>query len=135
MGERTTPAITYTYLWKKYRPAILNLMIASENEAQEYKFSSHEFRDLNPKKPSHSFTLRVHQSKAINDVKSSLVAKDLLQVLRNSERATELTNTAIYQFELDKKFVLHITHEAIPESEEPTQKEDEVSKVDNTQSE
>ena len=130
MRERSTPAITYVYLWKKYRPAILNLMIASKNEAQEYKFSSHEFRDLNPKKPSHSFTLRVHQSKAVNDVKASLVAQDLLQVLQNSERATELTNTAIYQFELDKQFILHINHEAIPEPEEDVEKEEDVSEVD-----
>ena len=124
MGVRTTPPITYLYLWKKYRPAILNLMVASEKGTMEYKFSSHEFRDINQNKGNYSFVLRAHKGKAINNIKTSLVARDLLEVLQNSEKANQLIDSAIYEFELDKHFVLHIKHESIPEPEKTESKED-----------
>jgi len=105
----------YTYLWKKYRPAVLRLMIDSAKGPQEYRFSNHEFRDVNPKqKGGYSFTLRVFESKAVNNIRTSEVAKDLLAILQLSGKASELTQSSIYEFVLDKQFVLHITQEEIP---------------------
>jgi hypothetical protein len=109
----------YTYLWSKYRPAILRFMIDSEEEPQEYKFLDHEFKSINAKeKGGYSFVLRVFEGKAINDIKTSALAKDLLTVLQKSRKANELMDEAVYEFTLDKQFMLHIKREDAPEQEE-----------------
>ena len=109
----------YIYLWKKYRPAILKLMVDSANGPQEYQFSKHEFHDVNPKeKGGYSFTLRVLQGKALKELKTSVLAMDLLAVLQSSRKASELTETATYEFILDKQFLLHITHQEVEKEEE-----------------
>ena len=100
---------TYGYLWSKYRPAILKLMISSAEGPQQYKFSAHEVKTANPKdKGGITFTLKIHKGKAIDDVKLPLIAKDLLRVLQQSAKASELSGTSIYEFKLDKHFVLHV---------------------------
>lgn len=107
----------YTFVWSKYRPAILKLMIAAADGPQQYKFSDHEFRRINPKeKGGYSFTLRAFQSRAMNDIRASAPAQDLLRILQQSEKASSLMNASIYEFILDKQFVLHIVRqENIPE--------------------
>lgn len=100
----------FTPLWIKYRPAILQLMIAAAEAPQTYKLFSHEFKALSPKdKVSFTFTLKAHQGKAQNDIKKSLVAQDLLNILGGSKKAKELMDLSIYEFSLDKHFVLHIS--------------------------
>ncbi len=109
MRDSTTQIGKYIPIWQKYKPVILSLMIAAEKEPQEYKMSSHEFRDINlKKKTGYSFSMRVYQNKSITEIKTSLLAKDLLSVLQNSNKATELLATSIYEFELDKGYILHI---------------------------
>jgi hypothetical protein len=99
----------YTYVWIKYRPALLRLMIAASDGPQEYKFADHEFRRLNPReKGGYSFTLDVFQGRSVNNIKNSPVAQDLLVILKQSRTALELTETSTYKFILDKKFVLHV---------------------------
>lgn len=99
----------YGYLWEKYRPAILKLMISSTEGPQQYKFSAHEVRTANPKgKGGFTFALKIHKSKAVNDIRSSLIAKDLLRVLQQSGKASELSESSMYEFKLDKHFVLHV---------------------------
>ena len=98
-------------------------MVDSAEIPQEYKFSNHEFRSVNAKeKGGHSFVLRAFQSKAINDIRTSIVAKDLLGILKQSKTAIELMETSVYEFNMDKQFLLHITREEAPEEE----KEEEV---------
>ena len=104
-----TIAETYGYLWGKYRPAILKLMISSAEGPQQYKFSSHEVRTANPKgKGGITFTLKFHKGNAVNDVRLSVIAKDLLRVLQQSKKASELSESSMYEFTLDKHFVLHV---------------------------
>jgi hypothetical protein len=99
----------YTYVWSKYRPAILRLMVAAADEPQHYKFSDHEFRNINPKeKGGYAFTLQVFQGKAVNNIKTSPPARDLLLILQQSRTAAALTAVATYEFTLDKHFVLHV---------------------------
>jgi hypothetical protein len=118
-----TIAPSYGFFWGKYRPAILKLMVASAEGPQQYKFSAHEVRTANPKgKSGVTFTLKFHKANAVNDIKLSLIAKDLLRVLQQSKKASELSESSIYDFTLDKQFVLHviktdIQHE-MPESPE-----------------
>jgi len=112
----TTTTSHYTYLWSKYRPAILKLMIDCAEGPQEYKFSNHEFGNLNlKKKVNYSFMLRVYQGRALNNIKSSEVAQDLLGILKQSPKASELMEDLAYEFRLDKDFVLHISQEEVPE--------------------
>jgi len=88
-------------------------MIDSAEKPQEYKFAKHEFQSINPKeKGGHSFVLRVFEGKAINDIKKSLVAKDLLAILQQSKTAVELVSASVYEFTLDKQFILHIKKES-----------------------
>lgn len=118
----------YAPLWNKYRPAILQLMLAASNGPQEYKLFKHEFKTLNPKEKGFGFTLEAFQGKAVNDIRKSNVAKDLLEVLGVSPKARELMDTDTYAFSLDKQFVLHV-------SKKENEIEEEVEAVkDSTQS-
>ncbi len=97
----------FVSLWNKYRPAILQMMVAADDGPQEYKFFKHEFKAVNSKEKTYSFVLEAHQGKS-NNLKISNLAKDLLFVLVNSPKANELMETNTYEFTLDKQFVLHI---------------------------
>jgi len=103
----------YGHVWNKYRPVILKMMIASEGEPQEYKFSGHEFKSANQKeKGSFAFTLHAFQGRAVNNIKSSEIAQSLMSVLQQSRKATELMEKETYEFVLDKQFILHIKKQA-----------------------
>lgn len=99
----------YSFVWAKYKPAILKLMVDSNGGAQQYQFSKHEIKSISPKeKGGHSFTLKIHKGKAINDIRTSAIAKDLLFVLQQSKKALELAEVSTYEFKLDRNFMLHI---------------------------
>ena len=131
LGERK-----YAHIWGKYRPMILSLMKASLVEPQTYQLSNHEFVDINPKKTTgYSFSMQIHERKSVNDIRKSLLAPDLMAVLRLSGKAMELSDTAAFSFDLDKTFLLQIssipneTLEASNNSEEePVITEEEVAK-------
>ncbi len=98
----------YAPVWNKYRPALLKLMVESANEPQEYKLYSHEFKAMNPKEKGFSFTLQVFQGKALNNIRKSPIAQDLLGILEQSKKASELMSVNSYEFTLDKQFVLRV---------------------------
>jgi hypothetical protein len=98
----------YIPLWNKYRPAIIQLMIASEEGPQQYKFSSHEFKALNAKEKKFSFELHAYKGKAVNNIKTSANAQDLLMMLASSRKASELMEDIQFEFSLDKQFHLNI---------------------------
>jgi hypothetical protein len=99
----------YTHLWNKYRPAILKLMVASDTEPQKYSMSSHEFKGINPKeKGGYTFTMQAFQGRSKNSIKTSEVAQALLGILQQSPKASELINKEVYEFAMDKQFVLHV---------------------------
>ncbi len=102
---------TYIPIWTKYRPALLQLMVSANDDGpQEYKFFSHEFKQLNPKeKGGYAFTLQAFQGKAQNNIKNSMVAQNLLHVLDGSKKASELLENDKYEFSMDKQFVLHVS--------------------------
>lgn len=102
--------LIYIPLWNKYRPAILQLMVASAEAPQQYKLYGHEFKGLNPKeKGGYSFTLQAHKGKAKNNIRNSIVAQNLLSVLDASKKASELMATNTYEITMDKQFNLRIT--------------------------
>ncbi len=102
--------LIYIPLWNKYRPAVLQLMVASAESPQQYKLYGHEFKGLNPKeKGGYSFTLQAHKGKAKNNIRNSIVAQNLLSVLDSSKKASELMATNTYEFIMDKQFNLRVT--------------------------
>ena len=100
----------YASLWSKYRPVILKLMLAAGDDAQQYKLSAHEFKAIGQReKTGFSFLLEASDGKALNNIKGSNVARDLLQVLQQSQKATQLMKEAVYELKMDKQFVLHVS--------------------------
>lgn len=100
----------YAPLWNKYRPAILNMMIAASNEPQHYKLMKHEFHALDEKKrTSFGFNLLVTGSRAVNSIKDSETAQDLLIMLRLSRKGSQLLSDCTYEIILDNQFMLHIS--------------------------
>jgi hypothetical protein len=100
----------YTPLWNKYRPAILKMMIEAANEPQQYKLSSHEVLAHDTKKKSSpGFSLLTSKRKAVNNIKDSEIAQDLLNTLQGSKRGSELLDLHDYSIVLDKQFTLHIS--------------------------
>jgi hypothetical protein len=70
---------SYSFVWQKYRPAILKLMLDSSESPQQYQFSKHEIKIINPKEQGgYAFTLKVHKGRSVNDIRTSIIAKDLL---------------------------------------------------------
>lgn len=99
---------TYISLWNKYRPAIIQLMVASQEGPREYKLYAHEFKVLNAKEKSYSFEMRAFKGKAINKTKTTANALDLLAMLNDSKKAVELMTENQFDFTLDKQYVLHV---------------------------
>ena len=103
----------YASLWNKYRPAIIQLMVAAEEGPQKYKLFDHEFKALNPKEKSYPFDLQAYQGKATSNIKKSIPAQDLLYMLNTSKKASELMMTNHYAFTLDRQFNLHVTRKPV----------------------
>jgi hypothetical protein len=105
----------YSPLWSKYRPVILQLMSAAvDNGPQQYKLFAHEFRAIGQKEKSgFSFVLEASNGRALNNIKTSTVAKNLLQVLQQSPRASELMSQAPYELSMDKHFVFHVSRKQV----------------------
>lgn len=99
----------YSPIWNKYRPVILQLMLASEQGPQQYTLFDHEFKSINAKEKSYSFEFQAFKGKATSSIKTSTTAQDLLSMLNLSRKASELLHEAHYTFSLDKKFVLKIS--------------------------
>ncbi len=113
----------YSSLWNKYRPAILQMMVAADEGPQTYKFFKHEFKAVNPKEKSYSFTMEIYQGKALDPLKMANIAKDLLNVLAQSPKANELMESNKYEFALDKQFVLHVVKSPTDTNENQTEEE------------
>lgn len=110
MEYHALDSLKYSYLWNKYRPVVLKLMIESENGPQQYQFLKHEFHDINSKeKGGHTFDIAIADGRANKIVNASAVAKSLYAVLDRSTKASELMQSATYGFVLDKQYALHIT--------------------------
>jgi len=99
----------YRYVWHKYRPVILRLMVDSEKAPQQYAFSDHEFKRVFPRKHnSLAFILFIHRSKALNNIKSSPLAQALLGILQESKTVVRLTEDSTYELILDENFIFHV---------------------------
>lgn len=121
MRIETIASNAFYPLWKKYKPAVVKMMVdAAEEGTATYQFSKHEFSDIDPKKNStYTFKMALSQGQLVASIKTSLVAQDLVMLLKQSAKAWELIESYSYNFELDKHYVLTVTCvKEIPEEEE-----------------
>jgi hypothetical protein len=106
----STDSSKYFWIWEKYRPVLLKLMKDSANDSQSYQLSPHEFQDVNNKKSTgYSFNLKAYQGKILGKSAKNAIAKDMMQVLVQSETAKGLMENMTYEFKMDKNFVLTVT--------------------------
>ena len=120
MTIATTQA-QYGYIWQKYRPVILRLMMNAGDVPQQYTFSEHDFRQVLPKnRKSLAFIVFIHRSKALNNIRTSPLAHALLEILRQSKTAVALTEHSTYEILLDEKFVLHVRKSENPDDKDVT---------------
>lgn len=116
------PLRRYVPFWNKYRPAILKMMQADLNVLQKYQFMNHELDSLGKKpKGGHEFKLVIAGAKAVNNIRDSEIAKDLLNVLQLSQTGSALMASNRYEIFLDKKLMLHINRLSMSEPEAPQQ--------------
>jgi hypothetical protein len=100
---------SYIHIWHKYRPVILRLMVNARETAQQYVFSGHEFKRVAPSyRGGLAFILYFHRSKALNNIKTSTLAKELLEILQQSQTAIKLAENSTFEFMLDRHFVFHV---------------------------
>jgi hypothetical protein len=81
--------------------------------------SAHEFKAVGRREKAYSFVLEVSQGKALNNIKGSTVARDLLGILQQSQKGSQLMREAIYELSLDKQFVFHVTRRVEVVTETP----------------
>lgn len=85
-------------------------MMDCETGPQQYQFFPHEFKALNAReKGGYTFTMQVSGGKALNNIRDSKVAQQLLSVLAQSKKGAELMSSARYEFILNKEYVLTIS--------------------------
>lgn len=85
-------------------------MLAASQEPQQYKLYGHEFKAMGQKvKSGYSFVLEAAKGKALNNIKGSIIAHDLLQILQQSTKAMQLMQDATYELSLDKNFVFKVS--------------------------
>jgi len=60
--------------------------------------------------------LQAFKGKAVNNIRKSPIAQDLLGILEQSKKASELMDANTYEFTLDKHFVLRVTKQELIES-------------------
>jgi hypothetical protein len=102
--------------WNKYRPAILKMMQATLNDWQHYQFMKHEL-DPFGKKPKGGFDFHViiADNRMTHNVGDTEIARDLFNVLQNSQTGSSLLATNRYEIILDKKLALHISRQSLSE--------------------
>lgn len=104
-----SPPSRYAYIWHKYRPVVIKLMIDAAEAPQQYQFFEQEFRRFNRSETNgYSFILYVNSGNALNNIKTSALANDLLLLLRSSKTAALLMQSSTFEFMLDAKFILHV---------------------------
>lgn len=102
----------YFSLWCKYRPVILQLMLAAGEGPQKYRLYDHEFKAANAKEKTYAFVLSAYEGKALNNIKTSKAAQELLSVLNMSKKASELLTQSTFEFTLDRQFTFHVVRKS-----------------------
>lgn len=108
------PERRFTLFWKKYRPAVLQMMQGALNEWHEYQFMKHELSHAGKKpKGGIKFSAVISMSKASIDARDSEIGIDLIEMLRQSQTGAALMATNRYEIVLEKNLMLRIVRKSI----------------------
>jgi hypothetical protein len=110
----------YLGLWTKYRLPILQKMRAAEAEQAEqfYTLYLHEFQALGTRVQSgYSFNLEISNGRVSNNIAGTAVARDLYEMLKQSEAAKKLMENRVWSFKMGRDFKLKISSQAIASQE------------------
>jgi hypothetical protein len=110
----------YIPLWEKYKPAIVSKMKAAVEGAQTYKMTKEEFERVGERKKStYAFNLEIKNGKVANNISGIAVARDLFNVLQQSNFAKELMQENYFKITLSKGFMLTVQVIKVQEEAEP----------------
>ena len=99
----------YTQLWQKYRPVIISKMKLAVDGPQEYQLSKHEFEVISERKSSgHAFNLEINKGMLVNKISGTAVVRDLFEVLKSSNTATEMMQGNYFKINLTKDYRIKI---------------------------
>ncbi len=99
----------YIPLWEKYKPAIVGKMKLAISESQEFQLSKHEFEAIGDRSScGYSFNLEIKNGVLANDISGTAVARDLLEVLKNSKTSKDLIQNNHVKINFSKDFILKI---------------------------
>jgi hypothetical protein len=98
----------YLQLWMKYIPVIRLLLKRSECENQKLQLYKHEFENGGKDKTGYAFGFDMINGKVLNNVRSTAVATDLLQMLDNNSDIRNWLKEHNVRFSMDKTLELHI---------------------------
>lgn len=99
----------YVPLWSKYKPVITNKLKEALHTPQEYQLSKHEFEVIGDRTTSgYAFNLVIQNGHLTNNIDGTAVARDLLEVLKNSPSIKEFLKDKNVQINLTKEFKLKI---------------------------
>lgn len=99
----------YIPLWQKYRPVIISKMKEATHALQSYLLSKHEFEAIGERNNAgYGFNLEISNGKVINNIEGTAVARDLYDVLRNSETAREIMKDKYFKINMSRDFKLVI---------------------------
>ena len=113
----------YLSFWRKYRLPILQKMkSALQDGEQEYRLYAHEFKALGTRvQASYSFELQVNAGKVVNNINGSAIARELFEMLKQSESTNALLDQHHFVIKMGKDFKLKISSP----SAEPSAESDE----------
>jgi len=91
-------------------------MLDAHTAPQTYQLFAHELKASAPKGKSTGFTLLANNNKALNKISTSAIAQDLLSMISQSKKATELMQDTTYEFTLgrDNKLRISVSPSAAP---------------------
>jgi hypothetical protein len=101
----------YQALWKKYLPVIAMKLkqVIRNNEASHVGMYQFEFHSTGKKKKTgYQFNLELDKGRVLNDISSSLVAKQLSETMKADPIVKPLLNLGHFMFTLNSDYILTI---------------------------
>ncbi|WP_026896762.1 hypothetical protein [Daejeonella oryzae] len=100
----------YYPLWLKYSPVFVMLLKKAVNGTETLSLNKNDFETLGDRKVSdYTFNLEIKNTKVINNISGTAVARDLYDVLVNNPKTKELLQDKHYKLSLGKEYILRIS--------------------------
>lgn len=99
----------YYPLWLKYSPVFVMLLKKALKGTETISLNKNDFETLGDRKISdYTFNLEIKNTKVVNGIRHTAVARDLYDVLITNTKTKELLQNRHYKLSLGKEFILRI---------------------------